>query len=107
MSFFYFSIDLGETFTDFVLLDEAGFLSIKKIPTTFHGPISQLTQAIIEFLEQNARACADMRGLIIGVSVQLPAERIVDCLRELEQQLQQQALHHLVHRQLHFLVHRQ
>jgi len=92
MSFYHFSIDLGETFTDFVLLDESGELSIKKIPTTFHGPTIQLTEAITEFLDENERHCADMRALIIGISVRLPIERMVGCINDLEKQLRQKGL---------------
>lgn len=87
MSRYRFSIDLGETFTDFVLMDDAGRLSIKKIPTTIHDSTQSLVEGINFFLQEKQVEPAVMEALVVGMSVQMPPDRAIACARELEQQL--------------------
>ncbi|RRB07109.1 hydantoinase/oxoprolinase family protein [Larkinella rosea] len=87
MSRYRFSIDLGETFTDFVLMDDAGRLSIKKIPTTIHDSTQSLAEAIGFFLQECQIEPAVIEALVVGMSVQMPANMAIGCARDLERQL--------------------
>ncbi|WP_128543594.1 hydantoinase/oxoprolinase family protein [Larkinella soli] len=88
MSRYRFSIDLGETFTDFVLIDEAGRLSIKKIPTTFHDSIRSLVDDVNQFVKvENQAPVEAVEAHMVGMSVQMPPESAIDCVRHLEQEL--------------------
>ncbi|RAK00317.1 hydantoinase/oxoprolinase-like protein [Larkinella arboricola] len=87
MSRYRFSIDLGETFTDFVILDDTGRLSIKKIPTTIHDSIHNLVEDLRYFVMECKIEIADIEALVVGISVQMPPDRAINCARDLEQQL--------------------
>lgn len=87
MSHHRFSIDLGETFTDFVLLDDTGRLSVKKIPTTIHESTRSLVEEMGRFLEECRIGPADVEALVVGMSVQVPPDRAINCARDLEKQL--------------------
>ncbi|MFC5408461.1 hydantoinase/oxoprolinase family protein [Larkinella bovis] len=88
MSRYRFSIDLGETFTDFVILDEAGRLSIKKIPTTLYDSVGNLVQEIGHFLAEKQIGVAEVEALVVGMSVHMQPAMAINCLRELESLLQ-------------------
>ncbi|GAB3275485.1 hypothetical protein GCM10027347_48860 [Larkinella harenae] len=87
MSHYRFSIDLGETFTDFVLLDDTGRLSIKKIPTTIHDSTRSLVEEVGYFLAECRIEPSAVEGLVVGISVQLRPELAVNCARDLEEKL--------------------
>ncbi|WP_266366235.1 hydantoinase/oxoprolinase family protein [Tellurirhabdus rosea] len=83
----YFSIDLGETFTDLVLLDGSGRVYIKKIPTTFHDPTASIIASIVRFVARREFTFDDIAGLVIGMSVDATPDRAVTCVVELDEQL--------------------
>ncbi|MGA0558552.1 hydantoinase/oxoprolinase family protein [Larkinella sp. VNQ87] len=87
MSRYRFSIDLGETFTDFVMIDDAGRLSIKKIPTTIHDSTRTLVEELSFFLQECNIIPPDVGKLVVGLSVQMPPHLAVDCARDLEAKL--------------------
>ncbi|WP_234734108.1 hydantoinase/oxoprolinase family protein [Tellurirhabdus bombi] len=89
MSRYHFSIDWGETFTDFVLVNEEGQLSIKKVAATFRDSTATLTEEITHFLEQYSIAMADIEAVVMGLNVQIPAEEALECLQHLHEQLQE------------------
>ncbi|MFD1139762.1 hydantoinase/oxoprolinase family protein [Larkinella insperata] len=87
MSRYRFSIDLGETFTDFVLLDDTGRLSIKKIPATIHDSVRKLAEELVFFVSECKIEIANIEVLVAGMSVQIPPDKAIGCARDLEQQL--------------------
>ncbi|MGM9508664.1 hydantoinase/oxoprolinase family protein [Larkinella sp. GY13] len=87
MSRYRFSIDLGETFTDFVLMDDAGRLSIKKIPTTIHDSTERLKEEIGYFMAEKKVDPAVVEALVVGMSVQMPPSMAITCARNLEEKL--------------------
>ncbi|GAB3922471.1 hydantoinase/oxoprolinase family protein [Larkinella terrae] len=87
MSRYRFSTDLGETFTDFVLVDDTGRLSVKKIPITIHDSTQRIVQEIGVFLAENKIEPAVVEALVVGMSVQMPQEMAIDCARDFEKKL--------------------
>lgn len=84
MGRYRFSIDWGETFTDFALVDEEGNLFIKKLPSNFRDPTNRLIEEIVAFLRQYATQPNDIQALITGLNVDMEPNRAVNCIRELE-----------------------
>lgn len=88
MSRYRFSIDLGETFTDFVLIDDSGRLSIKKIPTTIYDSMHNLVEGIGYFLSEKQVPPSQVESLVVGLSVQMLPTLAINCVRKLDNQLQ-------------------
>ncbi|GAB3901612.1 hypothetical protein GCM10028803_26580 [Larkinella knui] len=87
MGRYRFSIDLGETFTDFVIMDDAGKLSIKKIPTTIHDSTQSLVEEIGYFVTECKIEPSEVEALVVGMSVQMPPAMAITCARDLENKL--------------------
>ncbi|GAB3339165.1 hypothetical protein GCM10027299_51900 [Larkinella ripae] len=88
MSRYRFSIDLGETFTDFVLMDDTGRLSIKKIPTTIHDSTVSLVEDLGFFLAECNVEPVGVEMMVVGLNVQMPPALAIQCARDLEEKLQ-------------------
>jgi|GEM_PF-6845994 len=89
MSRYRFSIDWGETFTDFVLVDAEKHIQIRKVPSTFHEPTVALVREIRQFFEEVGISAEDIEAVVMGLSVRLSGEQALECTRQLEQQLRQ------------------
>jgi N-methylhydantoinase A len=62
-------VDVGGTFTDLVLIDDAGTVSLVKLPSTPHAPDAAVITGIQQILHESGLNAADVTEVLHGTTV--------------------------------------